>query len=235
MHLPQSKPGQIIEKGVHMCGIQTKIQTVASQKNIQTAVASQKPPNTIDMLQREVCLNGERAHEDRGSSEYPSVPLLCFPMSQSIFIPLPRSPLDLLCRSLLIPSASSLWSHYKPHIYLMIELPACLPRLCVLYSHVCVCECITWHWPGKTSECKISLVTYSVSCLPKRPVRQMGWGCSLCCAPFQHTQLKQAPGALRGLWVLMSFFFASTVVIYRPCCYFALCLGFSLLSFTGSV
>lgn len=194
---------------MHLCGIQTKIQTVASQKNIQTAVASPKPPNTIDMLQREICLSGDRTHEDRGSSEYPSFPLLCFPMSQSIFIPLPRSPLDLQCRSLLIPSASSLWSHYKPHIYL-IKLPACLPPCLPTYSHVRICECITWHWPGKMRECKISLVTYLVSCLPKRPVRQMGWGYSLCSAPFQHTQLKQAPGVLGGLWVLMSlaFFFS---------------------------
>lgn len=57
---------------------------------------------------------------------YPSVSLLCFPMSQSIFILSLCSPDDLQRRSLLIPSAPSLWSHYKPHIYL-IEPAACLP------------------------------------------------------------------------------------------------------------
>lgn len=112
---------------------------------------------------------GERTHERRYSPVYPSVSLLCFPMSQSIFILSLCSPDDLQRRSLLIPSAPSLWSHYKPHIYL-IEPLACLPAcldgcrtecvceypsmhpVCVLYSYVCIFECgsvsarcIIWH------------------------------------------------------------------------------------------
>lgn len=79
--------------------------------------------------------------------------------------------------------------------------PACLPGLgvCTLLTQVHM-GVYYLKLAGKTSECKISLVTYSVSCLSKRPAAQMGWGCSLCSAPFEHTQLKQAPGALRDLW-----------------------------------
>jgi len=73
---------------------------------------------------------GERTHKRRYSSVYPSVSLVCFPMSQSIFILSLCSSNDLQRRSLLIPSASSLWSHYKPHIYL-IEPAACLPACCL--------------------------------------------------------------------------------------------------------
>ncbi|MEQ2212674.1 hypothetical protein XENOCAPTIV_003190, partial [Xenoophorus captivus] len=57
---------------------------------------------------------------------YPSVSLVCFPMSQSIFILSLCSPDDLQCCSLLIPSAPSPWSHYMPHIYLIVPA-ACQP------------------------------------------------------------------------------------------------------------
>lgn len=66
------------------------------------------------------------ATERRPGPVYPSVSPLCFPMSQSIFILSLCSPGDLQRRSSLIPSAPSLWSHYKPHIYLM-EPAASLP------------------------------------------------------------------------------------------------------------
>lgn len=125
---------------------------------------------------------------------YPSVSLLCFPMSQSIFILSLCSPDDLRRLSLLIPSAPSLWSHYKPHIYL-IKPAACLDscraercawertRLCisgcvfVCVCHPCVCcalMCAVYYltWRGKMSECKMSHVTYSVSWLLQGPAGQ---------------------------------------------------------------
>lgn len=133
---------------------------------------------------------GERTHKRRYSPVYPSVSLLCFPMSQSIFILSLCSPDDLQRRSLLIPSAPSLWSHYKPHIYLIEPAACCLPAwtaagqsvcvsirlcvpisMCVLYSYVCICECGVYYltWGSKMSERKMSQVTYSVSRLLRRP------------------------------------------------------------------
>lgn len=91
---------------------------------------------------------GERTHERRYSPVYPSVSALCFPMSQSIFILWLCSPDDLQHGSLLIPSAPSLRSHYKPHIYLMEPAACCLDGCrtqeqcaCVSFP-LCICMCV---------------------------------------------------------------------------------------------
>lgn len=154
-------------------------------------------------------------------------------MSQSIFIPSLCSPDDLQCCSLLIPSASPLWLHYKPHIYL-IELSDCLPGLsmCTLLTRAHM-----WVYyltlAGKMRECNISPVTYLVSCLPTRPAGQM----LFCTRSSRGSEgLDEFKFSIFCLFVMLFFFvLATTATIYRLCCYFALYLGFSLVSFTGSV
>lgn len=162
------------------------------QRSLPTVYFSQSTPEW-ETCPSDLCQMAERTHERRYSPVYPSVSLLCFPMSQSIFILSLCSPDDLQRRSLLIPSAPSLWSHYKPHIYL-IERAACLlawtaagrsvcvwwvsvyassvsapTSMRVLYWYACICECegsvYYLTWGRKMSECKMSPVTYSVSWL----------------------------------------------------------------------
>lgn len=187
------------------------------------------------MKQGEICLSGDE-HTREEAVEYPSVPLLCLPMSQSIFIPWPRSPGDLQGPSLLIPSASSLRQHYEPHIYL-IRLPARTQER-ALYSHVRICECINLTLASKMSECKISLVTYLVSCLSMRPAGADGIrGRCVFCRPS--TRSSRGSEGLELTFSILSilclFFLATTAAIYRPRCYFALYLGFSPVCFTGRV
>lgn len=118
------------------------------QRSLPTVYFSQSTPEWETCLS-DLCQMAERTHERRYSPVYPSVSLLCFPMSQSIFILSLCSPDDLQRRSLLIPSAPSLWSHYKPHIYL-IEPAACLLAWTAAGRSVCVCvsvcdECPSMH------------------------------------------------------------------------------------------
>lgn len=110
---------------------------------------------------------------------YPSVLLLCFPMSQSIFILSLCSPDDLQRRSLLVPSAPSVWSHYEPDIYLMVPgacMPACLdscraPTVACEpqrlrgsvrpQRHPCVCCTHVFEWAtGSASECAVYYLTW---------------------------------------------------------------------------
>lgn len=205
----------------------------------------------------------ERTNERRYSPVYPSVSLLCFPMSQSIFIPSQCSPDDLRRCSLLIPSASSLWSQHKPHIYLM-KPAACLPTWTSAGHSVCVCVCVPCvHCTHPCAYVSVSVLFdtgavkwASVKCHRWRiqcpgcrgdlQGRRTGFFCFFyfTCTLLSNSQNKIQPPPHRGsscltVWFsicvsLPGFNHTHAAVIFSLCCYFVLYLGFKHLCSTGS-
>lgn len=144
---------------------------------------------------------GERTHKRRHSPVYPSVPLLCFPTSQSIFMLSQCSPDDLQRRSLLIPSALSLWTHYKPHIYLIWA--CCLPAWMAAGHSVCVTErepismCVLYSWVCTWRGREYYLTWDSI------------WGSIKCHVKWR----AQCPGVRGGLWDSTHFFLSFTCTL----------------------
>lgn len=122
---------------------------LAPNKSFQTA-ASWKPPNTVNLYVRERNLS-ERRGSTRGKRQFwvpvslaalcPDEPVHIYPLAVFSWwpaVPFFIDPISLV--SGYITSLTFIW---------LSCLTACLDSVRVLYAHVRICECITWHWPAK--------------------------------------------------------------------------------------